>query len=483
MPLGNNKKSCFVVRVLYFWWIFKNMKLPENFKQRMQSSLGEADFQLYSDSFQQPAPVSLRINPLKWQEKPDLEPVPWAQMGYYLPDRPSFACDPLWHSGAYYVQEASSMFLEHVVLSIFQDEMPGIVLDLCGAPGGKATHLASIMDGKGLLVANEVIRSRAVVLAENVRKWGQPNVVVTNNDPAHFAAIEGFFDLIVTDAPCSGEGMFRKNNEAINEWSEANVKLCAVRQQRILSDVWAALKPGGVLIYSTCTFNEAENEDNTFRFISENSAESIKIDVPEQWNVVESEKEGVFGYRFFPYRVKGEGFFITAMRKTTGKCYKFSKKMDVRTFIPVPKRVCDAQAYFASDRFVFMEDKKRIVALDKNWVKETDFLRGKLKVIHNGIAVGALNRNEMIPEHDFVLSPFLKADYYKSYELSFEEAQRFIARESFNVEGLEKGQRYRAIYRNVALGAFKFLGNRINTSLPAEWRLRKVCTSDEGHLL
>ena len=463
--------------------MYKNIKLPETFKQRMQSSLGDADFQLYCESFEQPVPVSLRINPLKWHEKPGLQPVLWSQTGYYLPERPLFACDPLWHSGAYYVQEASSMFLEHVVRSIFQEEMPEIVLDLCGAPGGKATHLSSIMDGKGLLVANEVIRSRAVVLAENLRKWGQPNVVVTNNDPSHFAAIEGFFDLIVTDAPCSGEGMFRKNNAAINEWSESNVKLCADRQQRIISDVWAALKPGGILIYSTCTFNEAENEDNTFKFISNNEAESIKIDVPDQWNVVETHKEGVFGYRFFPHHVKGEGFFITAMRKTSGKCYKFSKKMDVRTFLPVPKRICDPQDFFSSDKFVFMEDKKRIVALDKDIVKETDFLRGKLKVIHNGIAVGALNRNEIIPEHDFVLSPFLKEDYYKSYELSFEQAKRFVAKESFEVEELENGQRYRAVYRNVALGAFKFLGNRINTSLPAEWRLRKNCSADEGRVL
>ncbi|MES1226926.1 MAG: RsmB/NOP family class I SAM-dependent RNA methyltransferase, partial [Bacteroidota bacterium] len=177
--------------------------------------------------------------------------VPWSSNGYYLSERPSFTTDPLFHAGAYYVQEASSMFLEEAVKQTCDLSKPLKVLDLCAAPGGKSTLLQSIISNESLLISNEVIKSRVNILSENITKWGAANVVVTNNDPKDFQRLPEYFDLIVIDAPCSGSGLFRKDPEAITEWSSDNVMLCSQRQQRILADILPCLKPGGILIYST----------------------------------------------------------------------------------------------------------------------------------------------------------------------------------------------------------------------------------------
>src|SRR5882672_6633107 len=213
--------------------------LPPAFAQRMQAQL-QQNWKEFLSVHEQPSPTSIRVNPLKSNFK-DSEKIPWTDFGYYLEQRPSFTFDPLFHGGAYYVQEASSMFLEQALKQTLDLSQPLQILDLCAAPGGKSTHLISLLSAQSLLVANETIRSRATVLAENIQKWGASNVVVTNNDPEDFQRLEGFFDVMVVDAPCSGEGLFRKDPNASKEWSEDNVALCALRQQRILSQVWPAL--------------------------------------------------------------------------------------------------------------------------------------------------------------------------------------------------------------------------------------------------
>ncbi|MGI8634527.1 MAG: methyltransferase RsmF C-terminal domain-like protein, partial [Segetibacter sp.] len=203
--------------------------------------------------------TSIRLNPLKptdaIKKLPDQEDVPWCSTGRYLSERPSFTLDPVFHGGAYYVQEASSMFLDHIVKEIYKTEkLPQRVLDLCAAPGGKSTLLASALPDS-FIVSNEVIKTRVRILAENISKWGSEHVVVTNNDPKDFKRISGYFDLMVVDAPCSGSGLFRKDTDAINEWSEANVQMCSLRQQRILADAIGALKQNGFLVYSTCSYS------------------------------------------------------------------------------------------------------------------------------------------------------------------------------------------------------------------------------------
>ncbi|RYY42786.1 MAG: RsmB/NOP family class I SAM-dependent RNA methyltransferase, partial [Chitinophagaceae bacterium] len=245
------------------------------------------------------------------------EKVPWNSHGYYLNARPSFTIDPLFHAGAYYVQEASSMFLEVALRQSCELNSPLRVLDLCAAPGGKSTLIQSLLSPESLLVSNEVIKSRANILAENLTKWGAANVIVTNNDPKDFKRLPSFFDCIVVDAPCSGSGLFRKDADAVAEWSLNNVALCSQRQQRILADVMNALKPGGILVYSTCSYSTDEDEFISDWLADNHAVQSLRLQLREDWNIVEttSEKHNNFGYRFYPDKLKGEGFFIAVFKK------------------------------------------------------------------------------------------------------------------------------------------------------------------------
>ncbi|MCH5597279.1 RsmB/NOP family class I SAM-dependent RNA methyltransferase [Niabella ginsengisoli] len=238
------------------------------------------------------------------------QPVTWSQYGHYLSQRPSFTFDPLFHAGCYYVQEASSMFLEQALKQTVDLSKPLKVLDLCAAPGGKSTHLQSLISNDSLLVSNEVIRQRVNILKDNIIKWGSSNVVVTSNDAKDFSKLKGYFDVIVVDAPCSGSGLFRKDGNAINEWSENNVMLCNQRQQRILADVMPALKEDGVLIYSTCSYSKDENEDITNWLANEFQIANLKLEIKPDWNITEVKTfSNHYGYRFWPHLTKGEGFF------------------------------------------------------------------------------------------------------------------------------------------------------------------------------
>ncbi|MBO4999761.1 MAG: RsmB/NOP family class I SAM-dependent RNA methyltransferase, partial [Bacteroidaceae bacterium] len=236
------------------------MNLPQAFIERTRQLLGETQYLPFEEALQTEVPVSIRLNVLKGAKEVEGEPVPWASSGWYLKNRPTFTFDPLFHAGYYYVQEASSMFVEKVLREYVKE--PVVMLDLCAAPGGKSTLCRSVLPEGSLLVANEVMRNRSQILAESLIKWGHPEIVVTNNDPADFTDLTHLFDVILTDVPCSGEGMFRKDQVAVDEWSLENVDVCWKRQRRILTDIWPALKPGGLLIYSTCTFNREEDEDN-----------------------------------------------------------------------------------------------------------------------------------------------------------------------------------------------------------------------------
>ncbi|MGI8893198.1 MAG: methyltransferase RsmF C-terminal domain-like protein, partial [Bacteroidia bacterium] len=249
--------------------------LPSVFISHLDNLLGNEAVELIK-SFSTTPPVSIRINPFKNYFPPENSgKVPWCDTGFYLPVRPVFTLDPSFHAGAYYVQEASSMFLEQAIKQITKKEEPVKVLDISAAPGGKSTHLLSLLPKNSLLVANEVIRSRAGILKENIIKWGVPNVIVTSSDPERFSDLKSFFDIILVDAPCSGEGLFRKDANAIKEWSQENVNLCHQRQKRILNNVWTALRPGGYLIYSTCTYQTKENENQLIKFVHENNAETV----------------------------------------------------------------------------------------------------------------------------------------------------------------------------------------------------------------
>ena len=300
-------------------------QLPLAFTENTRRLMGDERFERYLKSFEEPAPVSIRLNP---QKAADLtvvngEAVPWCRGGYYLPQRPNFTFDPLLHAGCYYVQEASSMFLDEVVRQLADSQKPKAksqkltALDLCAAPGGKSTLLRAALPEDCVLYSNEPIRKRADILAENVQKWGYENHIVTNLYPRDYRKSKMLFDLILCDVPCSGEGMFRKDPATIGEWSPQQVEKCAALQRDIVSDAWQCLADGGILIYSTCTFNIKENEEN-IRWILDNfDASVVRIDVKPEWNITGSLLDGFHEpiYRFIPGITRGEGLSLCVLRK------------------------------------------------------------------------------------------------------------------------------------------------------------------------
>jgi 16S rRNA C967 or C1407 C5-methylase (RsmB/RsmF family)/NOL1/NOP2/fmu family ribosome biogenesis protein len=429
------------------------MKLPEAFIFRTKALLGDewADFE---QSLKEESPTSIRLNPCKPLASFEItgeNAVPWASNACYLPSRPSFTLDPLFHAGCYYVQEASSMYLEQVVKKHIFEKVK--VLDLCAAPGGKSTQLSAILPEKSLLVSNEVIRSRACILAENLIKWGNPHTIVTNNDPAAFGKITGFFDVILADLPCSGEGMFRKVPDSIGEWSLHNVQLCAERQRRIIADSWSALKPGGLLIYSTCTYNREENEENLDWICRELGAE------------IQEEP-----HRFMPHKTKGEGFFIAALRSTlkpgAGRKEKGERKREKEVQLPFSVLVYP-------DEFAFFSENNVFIAIPAALREDYQFLKNQLKIISAGITLGETKGKDWIPAHALAMSNSLSLSEFPNWELDKDMALNYLRKEALqNIpSGLPKGH-VLVRYQNHPLGFIKNIGNRGNNLYPQEWRIR-----------
>jgi 16S rRNA C967 or C1407 C5-methylase (RsmB/RsmF family)/NOL1/NOP2/fmu family ribosome biogenesis protein len=444
------------------------ISLPENFKTRMQSLLGEAAWNDFADALQQPAPVSIRYNRHKSAAPQEAGNVPWCSQGRYLAERPLFTLDPLLHAGAYYVQEASSMFLEQAA-ALWREQANLRILDLCAAPGGKSTHLADLLPAGSLLVSNEAIRSRTAALSENLAKWGNPNVVITHNDPEAFAALPGFFDIMLVDAPCSGEGMFRKDPAAVAAWSEANVKLCAERQRRILSGAWGALKDGGLLLYSTCTYNHEENEDNVRWAMQRLGAERVTLPLPPAWSIT----VGEYGYRFFPHKTKGEGFFISLLRKMgkgeeggKGKGERGRKKN--RSPFSVPRS--PSPAWLNGD-FTVIREGGCLQALPGFSVPDIFYLKQHLRLLQAGVKVGEVKGADVIPAAALALSTALRKDAFPYEEVNRDTALRFLRRDAITVASQAKG--YCLIgQQNISLGFVKNIGLRSNNLYPPAWRIR-----------
>ena len=295
------------------------MQLSDDFVRETRAVMGSERFERYLKAFEEEAPVSIRLNPRKYQlstinhRRPS---VPWCPAGFYLPTRPQFTFDPLLHAGCYYVQEASSMFLDEV-LRQHLSQQPVVFLDMCAAPGGKSTLIRSAISNDSILVSNEPVRKRAQILSENIEKWGYPRCYVTNNYPRDFRKAGLMFDAILCDVPCSGEGMFRKDEATISEWSLQNVERCSQLQREIVAEAWQCLLPGGLFIYSTCTFNIKENEGNVCWILHEFDAEVLSVDVKSEWGITGSLLPGfdMPVYRFIPGITRGEGLFMAVMRK------------------------------------------------------------------------------------------------------------------------------------------------------------------------
>jgi 16S rRNA C967 or C1407 C5-methylase (RsmB/RsmF family)/NOL1/NOP2/fmu family ribosome biogenesis protein len=443
--------------------------LPTEFLNRIKIQF-PTEFNSFVQSIDQVPAISLRTNPRKFKLPLSSERIPWCETGIFLNDRPSYTLDPIFHSGAYYVQEASSMFVEQAFRQI-EHSKDRIVLDLCAAPGGKSTHLLSLLESSDLLVSNEVIRSRVSVLDENIRKWGHQNVVVCNNDPADFSNLEGLFDIILVDAPCSGEGLFRRDASAIQQWSVDNTNLCATRQRRILADIWPALKNGGYLIYSTCTFNPAENEENLKWLAENNEVETIRIPLQEKWGVEEIEIDGLFGYRFLPHKVKGEGFFLTLIRKKDGNnSFQIPKKIKSR-FEKMPKQFAEIRNWLSTEDSEFFAKSEFLIAFPESKIPVLNALSEQLRVISFGLPVAQFKKNDLLPEHTFALSVDRNPVIFETVELDLRNALLFQKKDEIRISSTTKGWLL-VQYQDVPLGFVKNLGNRANNYFPKEWRIR-----------
>lgn len=370
------------------------------------------------------------------------------------------------------------MFLEQAIRTIREtagfSPAPFLALDLCAAPGGKSTHLLSLLPANALLVCNEVVRSRSLVLAENIAKWGIPNSLVTCNDPKSFGHCTAMFDLIVADLPCSGEGMFRKDRAARDEWSADNVKLCAARQQRIVRDVWDALKPGGWFIYSTCTFNTEENEANVSLLAKELGAEILPITVDPEWNVAGALCHDLPVYRFFPHHVRGEGFFLALLRKHKDavSSNKATGKYNVRTpgaSPPLPAAIKNVINH--PELFVF-RNAFSIHAVPEIHARSYAFFSSRLHVLSAGIHIGEYKGTDFIPAPALALSTQLNRTAFPSVALSYEQAIRYLQKEAIVLpEGTPKGHLL-VTFENTPLGFVKNIGARANNLYPSEWRIR-----------
>ncbi len=419
------------------------MELPADFIVQTREVMGEELFGRYLKSFEEQVPVSIRLNPKKCScygvaHHAAYEPVRWCDEGFYLPARPNFTFDPLFHAGVYYVQEASSMFLSHVVHRLLASRLipdDGRVLDLCAAPGGKSTLLRSVIPEGCTLVSNEPVRTRAQVLAENVQKWGYARHIVTNNYPRDFRAAGLKYDMIVCDVPCSGEGMFRKDEATISEWSLKNVEKCWQLQREIVTDAWACLRDGGILVYSTCTFNTKENEENIRWMMQELGAEVLKVPTDDDWGITGSLLPGfcVPVYRFIPGVSRGEGLFMCVLRKG-------------HTDTP------------SDDHHTTSVKKKRKAALN---------------VLADGnYPLPTTKGRDLIPAPAEALYTELDHKKYPTAELNYPQAIAYLRREAITLEvGLPRGFVV-VTFMGVPLGFVKNIGNRANNHYPDNWKIK-----------
>jgi 16S rRNA C967 or C1407 C5-methylase (RsmB/RsmF family)/NOL1/NOP2/fmu family ribosome biogenesis protein len=447
--------------------------LPNAFKIQMQNLLGEEVDSFFSE-LETSSPVSIRYNPKKDATLPiDLQKVPWASAAFYLNERPLFTADPLFHGGAYYVQEASSMFLEQALVQQCNLRENLRILDLCAAPGGKSTLIAGLMSSDSFLLSNEVIRSRAHILSENIQKWGNENVWVSNNDPSYLAnVLPAFFDIIVVDAPCSGEGMFRKAVSSRDEWSEQSVNHCSLRQQRILHDIWGALRPGGILIYSTCTYNETENELNLAKFRETNDFESLKLKLDQSWKITETEKNNIYGYRFYPHLTKGEGFFLSILKKD-GEKEASEPKIKKNLLTKAGKEADFLKKFYSNSHFELFKRKELILAVSESLSYEAQLIESTLNIVSGGAQMAELNRKGFVPDPAAALWTGLNKDAFTVSELDLEEALKFLHLENLNPETTNPKEGWQLItYKGIGLGWIKKLTNRVNNYYPKEWRIR-----------
>ena len=417
--------------------------------------------------------VAVRVNEARGAKAPaGARRVPWCAEGFYLADRPAFTFDTDWHAGHYYVQDASSMFITHVIKHFVHE--PVRYLDLCAAPGGKTTAAMQALPQRSLIVANEIVPPRARVLADNVIRWGNPRCVVTSNTPANLGKFSRFFDVIATDVPCSGEGMMRKDDEAVAQWSPALVEQCAQRQREILADVWPALRPGGLLIYSTCTYNRQENEEIADFIVSELGATSLEVPIEAAWNIHPAIGSPCHCYRFMPHRVDGEGLFMTVFRKV-GE----GPRQDIRIKEKNAKKVDETcKPWLAKPQdYIIDQQGDLTIAVPQDIGREVTALRASLNVLHAGVELATVMGRKMVPHHALAMSTARADGAFPVCEVDYPTALRYLRGESITVDG-PRGHVLIA-HQGAVLGFANNLGNRANNLYPKPQRILSTHLPDE----
>ncbi len=456
------------------------MILLEGFIKTTEPLMGSVRWQRFQDSLLEERPVSIHLNKMKagdMKVSPAIldKEVPWCANGYYLTQRPAFTFDPLWHAGLYYVQEAASMFISEVLRQhVFQ---PVTALDLCAAPGGKSLLLRDTLPAGSLLFSNEPMRHRANILSENIQKQGHPDVIVTNNYAKDYLRSGLLFDLILTDMPCSGEGMFRKEPEAVQQWNPQLVEQCAQLQREILNDIWPCLKTGGILIYSTCTFNVKENEENIRYILDHYDAEVLKVDIPKEWNITPSLSEDL-PYpvcRFIPGMTQSEGLFMTVIRKKDGeqsnrkkdkKDKKKTKQGGKVNKTPIPQWLLHQDEY----QVVWKED--QLSAIHQQWYDTYVVAENTLKILHAGVPMAVSKGKDIIPCHALSLSTAIDSTVFPTIDVDAPTSLQYLRKETITLpETLPKGF-VLITFRKHPIGFVKNLGNRTNNLFPAEWKIK-----------
>ena len=480
--------------------------LPEDFIKYTQELMGNELFQQLKQGITEgEAPTSIRLNPFKCKEGEDVrmenspengerlvegEPIPWCpSTGRYLSTRPNFTLDPWLHAGKYYVQEASSMFVDLVIRQLVHD--PVMMLDLCAAPGGKSTAVRAALPEGSLLFSNEPMRTRSQILAENIQKFGHPDMIVTNNYPRDYKKSKLQFDVILTDVPCSGEGMFRTDDGAISEWSLQNVDNCWHLQREIVSDIWNCLKPGGLLIYSTCTFNAHEDEENISWICEELGAVPIALnDIDEAWNITGN----LIGtdipvYRFLPGKTRGEGIFLAVLRKEgepeMEKEDKNKKKDKNKNKDKGKNRGNKRKSqqiptdWLKSSDYETIAEDDNFYAIPSRWKNIYEDAARNLKVIHAGIKLGTSKGKDIIPDQSLALSTELNTAVFPQVELSYEDAIRYLRKEAVNLPADTPKGYVLVTYQQMPLGWEKNIGNRANNLYPQEWKIKSSHVPEE----
>ncbi len=443
------------------------MKLPENFS---------TDFPGLIQALEQTGPsLSVRFNTARGARIPEnLERVPWCGNGVYLQSRPAFTFDPAMHQGMYYVQDASSMIHSHIVAEITAGREPLLCLDACAAPGGKTTATLDSLPHGSFILANEYVTARAESLNQNLLRWGNPMVAVSNGDTSRLRKFSSMFDIIVADVPCSGEGMFRKDPEAVRQWSPQLVADCAGLQKEITANLWEALKPGGYMIYSTCTFNRKENQEVVAHMLENfEGASAVDVEVPQQWGI---SKVG-HCMHFLPGMVRGEGLTVAVLRKSAVPDMRMPKKNIEKQrskAASVPQQVLQAASKWISgnDEYAIKQFGDIFYAQPKQWEQELNLFNMQLKMINpGGIGFAQIKGRDILPQQALALSCALLPRAFHQYDTDYPQAIAYLQRQSLQLNETAPRGVVLLTYRGAALGFVKNLGSRANNLYPPAWRI------------